>query len=340
MKPKSKLINFGLFIFGLLIAFLFAEIFLRVIPYQPNFISPPYMYTNHQANGFTLQPGFSTQQSTLDGITLYQINNQGIRSSTEYQTYNNFQNTQGIQRLFVIGDSFTFGWGAEEQETFPYILERLLNKQNSNYKVINLGVPGYNTSQSYNRMLEYAKLLGNPDIVLYMFCPNDPIENIAGRAIVVDGIKITERRIKYKYIAYMINKLYVHSRTIALVVDIYNTTINPKNVLENELGEQDLINREDTSFLLSELEKLQSWTSERNIDLLVMTTHNSEYSSILLSTLKDSGTAILESQNIFDQNNLKSEQVHLKYDGHWNPLGHQVVADALYDFLIINEWIH
>jgi hypothetical protein len=50
-------------------------------------------------------------------------------------------------QILVLGDSFTFGWGVEIEQSYPSQLERLLNEENgqTRHEVINAGVPGYNT---------------------------------------------------------------------------------------------------------------------------------------------------------------------------------------------------
>jgi hypothetical protein len=78
-------------------------------------------------------------------------------------------------RIAVIGDSFTFGWGVEEHETFVAEMERTLNTHFASTKrveVINMGVPGYSTFQEVARFEELG-LDFNPDAVVVFFVEND-----------------------------------------------------------------------------------------------------------------------------------------------------------------------
>jgi len=101
--------------------------------------------------------------------------NQPGSFSTTFQT-----NTLGLRdrdypleksaatRVVVLGDSFTWGWGVNDDEIYTERLEALL----LNTEVINLGVTAYSTGQE----LDYFKLKGvpyRPDIVLLAFCLND-----------------------------------------------------------------------------------------------------------------------------------------------------------------------
>lgn len=77
-------------------------------------------------------------------------------------------------KILILGDSVTFGTGVNSEETYPQILEELLNNNNPKYKfsVINSGVPGYNTIQESAFFEKYHKII-NPNIVILSFVEND-----------------------------------------------------------------------------------------------------------------------------------------------------------------------
>jgi len=75
----------------------------------------------------------------------------------------------GDIHIICIGDSFTYGLGVPRSEAYPSQLEKVLNNAypQKHIKVINLGVPGYNSSQCLNTIkekLDYYK----PKIILVM----------------------------------------------------------------------------------------------------------------------------------------------------------------------------
>jgi lysophospholipase L1-like esterase len=76
---------------------------------------------------------------------------------------------QGAFVILCIGDSFTFGIGAAKNESYPSQLETILHQAypEKNLQVINLGMPGYNSSQCLNLLKEKYNSY-NPALVLAM----------------------------------------------------------------------------------------------------------------------------------------------------------------------------
>ncbi|MCB0337342.1 MAG: SGNH/GDSL hydrolase family protein, partial [Bdellovibrionales bacterium] len=78
-------------------------------------------------------------------------------------------------RIMMLGDSFTFGWGVDEDKIFARVLEDNLNRISSNsttFEVLNLGIPGYSTFQEVAKYLEsYTDF--EPDALLVYFISND-----------------------------------------------------------------------------------------------------------------------------------------------------------------------
>lgn len=69
-----------------------------------------------------------------------EINSKGLRDY-EYA----YERTPGVERILMLGDSLTFGWGVPFEETWSKRLERAFEASGENVEVINTGVGNYNT---------------------------------------------------------------------------------------------------------------------------------------------------------------------------------------------------
>jgi lysophospholipase L1-like esterase len=84
-------------------------------------------------------------------------------------------NEDSLHRLIAIGDSFTFGFQVSAEETYPNVLERLLNERGNGdqFDVLNLGVGGY-SSRDEALALRHKGMRWNPRLVIVGYYLNDP----------------------------------------------------------------------------------------------------------------------------------------------------------------------
>jgi hypothetical protein len=94
--------------------------------------------------------------------TKIHTNAAGFRGTRDYTP----QKSEGMIRIAVLGDSFVFGFGVQDGEAFPALLE----SQDKTREVLNLGVPGYGIDQIYLSYQEIARKY-HPDVVLIGIFP-------------------------------------------------------------------------------------------------------------------------------------------------------------------------
>ncbi|MEW5733562.1 MAG: SGNH/GDSL hydrolase family protein [Thermodesulfobacteriota bacterium] len=92
----------------------------------------------------------------------YFLNSRGFRGKE-------FNYTQKIPRVVILGDSVAFGWGINDDKIFSTLLGK---KFNNKIEIINLAVPGYNIDEE---ICSYHNVAGNPaaDILILSFFIND-----------------------------------------------------------------------------------------------------------------------------------------------------------------------
>ncbi|MFP4500846.1 MAG: hypothetical protein ACLFTT_07600 [Candidatus Hydrogenedentota bacterium] len=133
----------------------------------------------HPAAAFTLRRNhvarcaYSTQPGTTDHFTA-SLSSQGVRGPELAAKAN------GEFRIFMLGDSYTFGWAVEDDETLPAQLERVLQTRHPNLKwtVINGGVGNYGPWQERIFLHERGFPL-EPDLVVHqLFVINDVMNTL------------------------------------------------------------------------------------------------------------------------------------------------------------------
>jgi len=117
--------------------------------------------------------------------TTIQVNSLGVRDDEESLIK---------PEIIVMGDSYSCGWGVEQEESFPQILEK-----KTGCKVLNLGISSYGTAREAI-FLERVDLSGCKCIIV-QYCNNDVIEN---RKFILGGAKInTMNRENYELLVAM-----------------------------------------------------------------------------------------------------------------------------------------
>jgi len=80
----------------------------------------------------------------------------------------------GVQRLIVLGDSVTDGYGVETSERYQNQLAALLEREGERYEVITLAMPQYSTAQEV-ALFERVGVPLEPDWLVLGYVLNDPI---------------------------------------------------------------------------------------------------------------------------------------------------------------------
>ena len=92
-----------------------------------------------------------------------------VRVNAEGQRGPLLDRASGRPRVLVLGDSYAFGFGVNDDETFPQRLGELLGGRAD---VLNFGVPAYDLAQEVE-LLRTKGLAYAPDVVVLALHPND-----------------------------------------------------------------------------------------------------------------------------------------------------------------------
>jgi hypothetical protein len=114
------------------------------------------------ADGVFVKPGFSQA---------IHINSKGLREREIP-----YEKPRGVTRILVLGDSSVVGFEVPEEAVFTRVAEAQLRERGYTVEFINAGVRGYGTDQSL-LFLEDEGLRYAPDLVLYKWTDNDRDDN-------------------------------------------------------------------------------------------------------------------------------------------------------------------
>jgi lysophospholipase L1-like esterase len=108
---------------------------------------------------------------------VYELNthHEGINSFGMRDQEIDMNEIKDLYKIAVIGDSHAYSIKAKTtEETFPYQIEQHINQRMGRrlVKVLNFGVPGYNTAQELE-VLESKVLMFRPDMIILQYCIND-----------------------------------------------------------------------------------------------------------------------------------------------------------------------
>jgi hypothetical protein len=166
---------------GLLVSLVAAELVLRVID-QPRFPDAHtetrrFMMTDERVNGMPIYVNYPGEITFTyddnprgyfgpDNEVHHEVNPDGFRGRPFAAK------PVGTRRLVFLGDSFTFGEGVRLEHTYAEVAAKYLSTPGLPVEACNLGVGGYNTTQSAN-LLQAIGLGLKPDAVILGYVPND-----------------------------------------------------------------------------------------------------------------------------------------------------------------------
>ncbi len=339
-RMKKFFQNVGMMLFSILIACAIGEVALR-------FLFPQKLgtqqFSNHKdlgllpvpnQEGFYLYPGVYNYTYTNDASA------RRITSKDKAANYN--------KTVMLIGDSFTYGIGVNDHETFAYQLQDKL--KSNGVQIVNCGTPGKGTDYA----LKYYKVFKEevkPDVVIYMSHFNDLQDNFREYYYERNG-STTLKEKKFDAAFYSrkksISKSKVYrwfsrnSHLFSLVKSFVVTVMMPAHVIAYE---EDFENKDANDFTNLILDNLQSELEKDSVefhtfyiphenDMKELKTANKLRGpeSFFKNYCETNGVAYKSFTDEMVNRNQNIEELYLE-EGHWTPKGHALAADILFEYL-------
>jgi hypothetical protein len=159
-------------IIGCVIAFGFAEIAVRT--FSPQEVGPVRFVFNPDLGEIPVPYQHGVRHYPGAYTFSYTNNSQGWRGPREYQV-----GKPGQERVLVLGDSFAYGFGVDDDQTFAARLEQDLRKEHPAIEVMNAGNPGKGTDYAL-KCFETVGRKFHPVLTILGFFSNDFQDNERG----------------------------------------------------------------------------------------------------------------------------------------------------------------
>lgn len=312
-------------------------------------------------------PSCESRSQTFEWDVDVKLNSDGLRDF-EILPKTNFDH-----RILILGDSFTWGYGVEMEDTFSQVLENKFKSKGIRLDVINAGVT------SYSPMLEYLYLREKglqyePDIVILMFDMSD-LQNdhsYQQSALFENGkLKAVNHEEKINIFRILLAKSKLAQTLNNLLVQVdakYNKAPKLPKAVGDVQHDRYAITRHETTFedekaywsrslkyigLIKELSEKnnikfilstypyghqihpQEWSQGRhNFGFEIGEVYSDRPEKILRIYAEENNIPFVSMFKPFRDSNIFP--LFYSYDGHFNEDGHELVADNLYSYLIDN----
>ncbi len=250
-------------------------------------------------------------------------------------------------RIGVMGCSFTYGYGADVDQTYPKVLERLFHERKSpNIEVMNFGVNGWGLDQLLLGYKAYVRKY-KPDVVLLqyygdgvlrtaydeMWATQKPVYVMQDGKPVLRNYPVPKSRFRSadKWLAY-------NSFLYAFVKDKFLAIYEAKKWYRFLNQAQTLPNDEKLWRLCTEILKLFKQEADKDHVRLIVFVWD-RLAAHEKKTCKDAGVEVVDIQDMFPEIDIRSDwrdksPLHFPAPTmHWNEKGNVHVAESLYKYL-------
>lgn len=299
--------------------------------------------------GWRLKPNTEDYWGTSSRRVKVKINNKGLRGPE--LSYNKDPNAF---RILYLGDSVTFGYSLENEETFPYLIESFLEERlRREIETVNAGVDGYSQWQEYIYLKKEA-IKYNPDLIVLSFVLNDITEKFY---LVRFGGQSEGYQLSNSY--YSLYDWLKHNSGLVHFIDKLATRLRfGEDIQQGALKEEvitirSLIHNPDNpkakhawNTTLSDLGKIFDYCKERDIPLLlVIFPFTFQFDNIKTLSLPQKIVrqyAMTYEVPVIDllpilykkADDLQIRPHHFFLNGHHlSPLGSKIVAEIMADFI-------
>jgi|SRR3989338_1046050 len=294
---KELIIRIFLVVFSVLIFFAAFEVLIRF------YYGKQRLYQTDEELYWKHVPSQTGYQKI--GFPKATINSKGFRG-TELE--------DGKRNVIMLGDSYTFGWGVKDNETFSYILEKKLASIDKEYRVVNMGVSGWGLFQE-KIQLERTYEDYRPKIVVLTIISDD-----------LRRKEIQNKNEKVEFLKKMENSGWIFSNSATL--QFIQNFILKKTYVKYKIKDKTISELWKTEEI--KLKSIHNITRNINATLILIfyPDRNPEFYEPLSEIKGWDKTVVIDDLQIYFEP-FEIEDLHTD-DGHPTSLAHKIIAERIF----------
>lgn len=348
---------------GLVSGLLAAEIILRLFLPQP---TAPVQYSFDPQLGSIPVPNANGTR-TLPGVYNFTYRNDanGLRVNEGCIKHSSARHT-----ILMLGDSFTYGVGVNDDQTFSYYMERKLCEEGSEVDIVNAGNGGKGTDYAL-KFFQTRGVTIKPDLTILNFVSNDFQDNELSAYFSLDksgnlipktlgNSMAAEQRVFWKSRVY--DWFITHSHVANLIKQVaIRMFVRSFRQRQHEIShivyyKKDKAYSSSTSFeltkrLLLQLKLAVNNTGSKFVVFYIPTLDEvnefrtsgtaSKDEKLIASITNDEKILFVSLTSSFAHSHLSTSKLYFISDGHWTASAHllasQIMLDALNDSSILKN---
>lgn len=336
---KNFLLLISSLFFCVLIILIVLEVWLRFYYKKPETLSVEKIVCQYDdLLGWRGKPNVRVQ-GMFEGGDIFSINH---NSNGYRDTEHTYEKPEGVKRIAVLGDSFTWGFNVKVEDTFPKILEKKLG---TGYEILSFGIPGYSTDQELI-VLEKEALKYKPDVVILDLFLDDIFFN--GRmsrdiyekpyfvkensVLIMKNVPVPYLKSPFYSIEFIKKRIYMFRNLLTIPSEFRKDTW--KNIMNSRY-----LSSSDWQITFDIIQKMNYTCTENKAKFFVIVTPvknqiNSPWrlpQDVLLNFGRQTGIPVLDFLPAFGN---YTSGLYFDNDLHWAKNGHAVAADVIYDFML------
>jgi hypothetical protein len=274
------------------------------------------------------------------------VNSHGFRGSEVAN-----EKPSGVTRICVVGDSWAFGWGVDQEHVVTAVMQRRLAALGKSCEVLNFAVPGYNLQQQEIVLRE--KVLGfSPDILIIAFNIND-LEHIrTGKAMVAAESETVTDPVSFRARMWMLlRRIEIFGNTHSHLFRLLDNVLRSLSIQasSSDFGKSAYFNKfyeEGSSsfvFLRDAFRRVEELANTEGFEVCVVycpwmihLNDDNPYRETFARVAnvgRSNGFSTIDLFPVFLNRNVSELRISA-IDGHPNSLGHEIAADSIATFLL------